>query len=155
MRITHTSVRDTGQIYVPFVNWGLFVFIVLAVALFKTSSNLASAYGIAVTLDMTITTVMTFFVIRYGWKYPLPLCLLATGFFFVIDVTFFASNLLKLRPNAAWRKRLFYEAMEIEASPLVAAHAPLLWLVRRGRRGQRPEPPAAAPPMRCAGCARC
>ena len=96
MAIKHTSVRDTGQIYVPFVNWGLFVFIVLAVALFRNSSSLASAYGIAVTLDMTITTVMTFFVIRYGWKYPLPLCLLATGFFFIIDITFFASNMLKL-----------------------------------------------------------
>jgi KUP system potassium uptake protein len=96
MRIQHTSVRDTGQIYVPLVNWGLYVFIVLAVALFKSSSNLASAYGIAVTLDMTITTVMTFFVIRYGWKYSLPLCLAATGFFFVIDLAFFASNMLKL-----------------------------------------------------------
>ena len=96
MAIQHTSVRDTGQIYVPFVNWGLYVFIVLAVVMFKSSSNLASAYGIAVTLDMTITTVMTFFVIRYGWKYPLPLCIAATGFFFVVDVTFFASNLFKL-----------------------------------------------------------
>jgi len=96
MQIHHTSVRDTGQIYVPFVNWGLYVFIVLAVVMFKSSSNLASAYGIAVTLDMTITTVMTFFVIRYGWKYPLPLCLAATGFFFVVDFAFFASNLLKL-----------------------------------------------------------
>ncbi|NRF69645.1 potassium transporter Kup [Aquincola sp. S2] len=96
MVIRHTSVRDTGQIYVPFVNWGLYIFIVLAVVLFRTSSNLATAYGIAVTLDMTITTVMTFFVIRYGWKYPLVPCLLATGFFFVIDVTFFASNMLKL-----------------------------------------------------------
>jgi KUP system potassium uptake protein len=96
MQIRHTSVRDTGQIYVPFVNWGLFAFIVLAVVLFRTSSNLATAYGIAVTLDMTITTVMTFFVIRYGWRYPLVPCLLATGFFFVIDVTFFASNMLKL-----------------------------------------------------------
>ena len=96
MVIKHTSERDTGQIYVPFVNWGLYVFIVLAVALFKTSSNLATAYGIAVTLDMTITTVMTFFVIRFGWKYPLPLCFLATGFFFIIDITFFASNMLKL-----------------------------------------------------------
>ena len=96
MVIHHTSERDTGQIYVPFVNWGLYVFIVLAVVMFKSSSNLASAYGIAVTLDMTITTVMTFFVVRYGWKYPLWLCLAATGFFFVIDVAFFASNLLKL-----------------------------------------------------------
>jgi KUP system potassium uptake protein len=96
MAIKHTSVKDTGQIYVPFINWGLYVFIVLAVALFKSSSNLASAYGIAVTLDMSITTVMTFYVIRYGWKYPLALCLAATGFFFVIDVTFFLSNMLKL-----------------------------------------------------------
>ncbi len=96
MVVRHTSVRDTGQIYVPFVNWGLWVFIVLAVGLFKSSTNLASAYGIAVTLDMTITTVMTFFVLRYGWKYPLLPTLLATGFFFIIDVTFFASNALKL-----------------------------------------------------------
>jgi KUP system potassium uptake protein len=96
MVIRHTSVRDTGQIYVPFINWGLFVFIVLAVVMFKSSAALGSAYGIAVTLDMTITTVMTFFVIRYGWKYPLALCLLATGFFFVVDVTFFLSNMLKL-----------------------------------------------------------
>ena len=96
MRVLHTSVRDTGQIYVPLVNWGLFVFVVLAVALFKSSSALASAYGIAVTLDMTITTVMTFFVLRYGWKYPLWLCLGATGVFFVVDVLFFTSNALKL-----------------------------------------------------------
>jgi KUP system potassium uptake protein len=96
MHIKHTSVRDTGQIYVPFINWGLYVFIVLAVALFKTSSNLASAYGIAVTLDMTITTVMTFYVIRYGWRLPLVLCLLSTGFFFAIDIAFFSSNMLKL-----------------------------------------------------------
>jgi KUP system potassium uptake protein len=96
MHIKHTSVRDTGQIYVPFVNWGLYVFIVMAVVMFGSSSKLANAYGIAVTLDMTITTVMTFFVIRYGWHYPLALCIAATGFFFVIDVTFFASNTLKL-----------------------------------------------------------
>ena len=95
MYIKHTSVRDTGQIYVPFINWCLYVLIVLAVGLFGSSSNLAHAYGIAVTLDMTITTVMTFYVIRYGWKYSLPLCLLATGFFFIIDITFFLSNLLK------------------------------------------------------------
>ena len=96
LQIRHTSTRDTGQIYMPFVNWGLFVMIVLAVVLFRSSSNLAAAYGIAVTLDMTITTVLTFFVIRYGWGYPLALCVAATGFFFAIDITFFASNTLKL-----------------------------------------------------------
>jgi KUP system potassium uptake protein len=96
MHIKHTSVRDIGQIYVPFVNWGLYALVVLAVAFFESSSRLANAYGIAVTMDMTITTIMTFFVVRYGWGYPLALVVLATGFFFMIDVTFFASNLLKL-----------------------------------------------------------
>ena len=96
LNLHHTSVHDTGQIYLPVVNWGLFAAIVLAVVMFKSSTNLAAAYGIAVTLDMLITTVLTFFVIRYGWKYPLWLCLLATGFFFVVDLAFFSSNLLKL-----------------------------------------------------------
>jgi KUP system potassium uptake protein len=96
LNVQHTSVRDTGQIYIPFVNWGLFVAIVLAVVMFRSSSALAAAYGIAVTLDMLITTVLTFFVIRYGWKYPLSLCIAATGVFFVVDLTFFASNMLKL-----------------------------------------------------------
>jgi KUP system potassium uptake protein len=96
LQILHTSVKDTGQIYIPFVNWGLFAVIVLAVMMFKSSSNLAAAYGIAVCTDMLITTVLTFFVIHYGWKYPFWWCLAATGFFFVIDLAFWASNLLKL-----------------------------------------------------------
>jgi KUP system potassium uptake protein len=96
LNITHTSVRDTGQIYIPLVNWGLFVTIVLAVVLFRSSGSLAAAYGIAVCTDMLITTVLTFFVIRYKWKYPLILCFAATGWFFIVDFTFFASNLLKL-----------------------------------------------------------
>jgi KUP system potassium uptake protein len=96
LHVRHTSVRDTGQIYLTFVNWGLFAAIVLAVVMFRSSSNLAAAYGIAVTLDMLITTVLTFFVLRYGWKYPLWICLLPTGFFFVVDFAFFSSNLLKL-----------------------------------------------------------
>jgi len=96
LNVQHTSVREAGQIYIPFVNWGLFVAIVLAVVMFRSSSNLAAAYGIAVTLDMLITTVLTFFVIRYGWKYPLWLCVAATGWFFIVDITFFASNMLKL-----------------------------------------------------------
>lgn len=96
LQIEHTSVKDTGQIYMPFVNWGLFVAIVLAVVMFKSSSNLAAAYGIAVCTDMLITTILTFYVIRYGWKYPLWLCIAATGFFFIVDFAFWASNLLKL-----------------------------------------------------------
>ena len=101
LNILHTSVRETGQIYIPMVNWGLFVAIVLAVVLFRTSSNLATAYGIAVTLDMLITTVLTFFVIRFSWKYPLWLCLAATGVFFAVDLAFFLSNLMKFF-NGGW-----------------------------------------------------
>ena len=95
LQIRHTNVKAAGQIYMPFVNWGLFVAIVLAVVMFKSSSNLAAAYGIAVCTDMLITTILTFYVIRHGWKYPLWLCVLATGFFFVVDFAFWASNLLK------------------------------------------------------------
>ncbi len=96
LQILHTSAKDTGQIYMPLVNWGLFVVIVLAVVMFKTSSNLAAAYGIAVCTDMLITTVLTFFVIRYAWKYPLWLCIATTSVFFVVDLAFWSSNLLKL-----------------------------------------------------------
>ena len=96
LQVRHTSVYDKGQIYIPFVNWALFALIVLAVGLFRSSGNLAAAYGIAVTTDMLITTVLTFFVIRYAWKLPLMLCITATGVFFTVDVLFWASNLLKL-----------------------------------------------------------
>ncbi len=96
LQILHTSARDTGQIYMPLVNWGLFVVIVLAVVMFKTSSNLAAAYGIAVCTDMLITTVLTFFVIRFAWKYPLWLCIATTSVFFLVDLAFWSSNLLKL-----------------------------------------------------------
>ncbi len=96
MRVSHTSVRETGQIYVPFINWSLYVCIFAAVVLFGTSSKLAAAYGITVTIDMLITTTMTFFVIRYGWKYPWWVCIAATGFFFVVDTMFFAANVVKV-----------------------------------------------------------
>ena len=96
MRINHTSVQEAGQIYVPAINWGLYGCIVLAVVLFGSSSNLASAYGIAVPTDMRITTTMTFFVIRYGWRYPWLLSIAATGFFFVVDAMFFSANVIKV-----------------------------------------------------------
>jgi KUP system potassium uptake protein len=96
LRVLHTSVKETGQIYVPFINWGLYVAIVLAIVFFGSSSKLAAAYGIAVTIDMLITTVMTFFVIRYGWKYPWALCVAATGFFFMVDMVYFSANVIKI-----------------------------------------------------------
>jgi KUP system potassium uptake protein len=96
LTILHTSQTDTGQIYVPAVNWALLFGVVLAVTTFRTSSALAAAYGISVSLVMVITTVLTFFVIRYGWKLSLPLCVAATGVFLLVDISFFASNLLKI-----------------------------------------------------------
>jgi KUP system potassium uptake protein len=96
LTILHTSIRDTGQIYVPAVNWLLMAGVVASVAFFGSSSALAAAYGISVSMVMIITTIMTFFVVRYGWGYPLPLCIAATGVFFIIDLSFFSSNLLKI-----------------------------------------------------------
>jgi KUP system potassium uptake protein len=96
LRILHTSVSETGQIYIGFINWALFAAIVVAVVMFRSSGALAAAYGIAVCIDMLITTILTFFVIRYGWKYPLLPCIAATGLFFVVDLAFLSSNMLKL-----------------------------------------------------------
>ena len=64
--------------------------------MFRSSGNLAGAYGIAVTIDMLITTTMTFFVVRYGWKYPWSLSFAATGFFFVVDLVYFSANIVKV-----------------------------------------------------------
>jgi KUP system potassium uptake protein len=110
LRLLHTSVKATGQIYLPFVNWGLYVCIVLAVVLFGSSSKLASAYGLAVTIDMLITTTMTFFVIRHAWNYPWALCIAATGFFFVVDAVFFAANVVKVL-DGGWFPLLIGAAM--------------------------------------------
>ena len=96
LRILHTSVREAGQVYVPFINWSLYACIVIAVVVFGSTSKLAAAYGIAVTIDMLITTTMTFFVIRYGWKYPWSLCFAATFFFFIVDFIYFSANVVKI-----------------------------------------------------------
>ena len=96
LSILHTSAREAGQIYIPSVNWLLLAGVIAAVTLFGSSSALAAAYGISVSLVMVITTLLTFFVIRYKWGYPLWLCVLATGFFILVDILFFASNSLKI-----------------------------------------------------------
>jgi len=96
MAIEHTSARTIGQIYVPAVNWTLLAIVAAAVIGFGSSSRLANAYGVAVMGTMLVTTFLTFFVIRYGWGYPLWLCLLATGFFLLIATTLFAAALSKI-----------------------------------------------------------
>jgi KUP system potassium uptake protein len=101
MNVVQTSARAYGQIYLPAVNWSLLALVLVAVIGFGDSSSLASAYGVAVTGTMTVTTLLAFFVIRYAWGLPLWLCIVATAFFFVIDVAFFASALMKV-PAGGW-----------------------------------------------------
>ncbi|TFH11156.1 MAG: potassium transporter Kup [Nitrosomonadales bacterium] len=96
MKIVHTSVMHIGQIYIPFVNWLQLTIVLLVVVGFGSSSSLASAYGIAVTATMLVTTILTFFVIRYHWRYNLVLCLFAAGFFLLIDFALFSANTLKI-----------------------------------------------------------
>ncbi|MBI3286096.1 MAG: potassium transporter Kup [Burkholderiales bacterium] len=95
MQIVHTSSKEIGQIYIPAVNWMQLLVVVAAVVGFGSSTNLASAYGIAVTGTMLVTSLLTFFVIRYGWKYNPLLCFIATGFFLFIDFSLFSANTLK------------------------------------------------------------
>ena len=96
MTIVHTSAREIGQVYIPSINWVLCAAVLVAVVGFGSSSRLAGAYGVAVTATMLVDTLLTFFVIRFGWGYPLALCILSTGFFAVVDATFFSATLLKI-----------------------------------------------------------
>ncbi|RJF92333.1 potassium transporter Kup [Noviherbaspirillum saxi] len=96
MNVLYTSEREIGQIYIPAVNWIQCIVVILAVVGFGSSTHLAAAYGIAVTVTMLMTTILTFFVIRYKWRYNLLLCWGATGFFIVIDAAFFSATTLKI-----------------------------------------------------------
>lgn len=96
IRIQHTSARHSGQIYVPQVNVALMIAVVLTVFGFKTSSNLASAYGIAVTGEMILSTLLAFYFFRVIKRWPLWPLLLAATFFLAIDIGFFTSNMVKV-----------------------------------------------------------
>jgi KUP system potassium uptake protein len=95
IQVQYTSAREAGQIYVPFVNWLVMVAVLLAMLGFGSSSALASAYGIAVTVTMFITTLLTFFVVRNAWGFPLPLAVAATGVFVIVDGVMVISCSLK------------------------------------------------------------
>lgn len=99
--IRHTSETQAGQIYMPRVNWMLLTGVLLLVVLFKTSSSLAAAYGIAVTGDMVITSCLAFFVLWKVWKRPLVLALVVVIPFLAIELVFLTANLLKLF-DGAW-----------------------------------------------------
>lgn len=96
MGVRYTSAKEAGQIYIPGVNWLLLCAVLLAVFGFGNSSAMASAYGIAVTVTMLITTLLTFYVVRYGWNYPLGLTLVATSVFIALDALLVVSCSVKL-----------------------------------------------------------
>jgi KUP system potassium uptake protein len=101
VEIDHTSARERGQIYIPSVNWALMVACIGLVLGFRSSSNLAAAYGVAVTTTMAITTLLFYFVARERWKWSAWRAGLLTGGFLAIDLAFWSANLLKV-PHGGW-----------------------------------------------------
>jgi len=135
LRTEHTSEKAAGQIYIPAVNWGLLVMVVVLVLGFKESGKLASAYGIAVTGTMLITTVMLGFLVFQIWRWNRVIAAATIGTFLVVDGVYFASNITKI-PDGGWfpllvalvsftvlttwakGRRLMRERLEASALPL-------------------------------------
>lgn len=122
LTIEHTSSDQKGQIFVPAVNWLLMLACIGLVLGFDTSSNLAAAYGVAITITMVITTVLFFVLVKDRWKWSLPVAIGVSGVFLIIDLSFFGANALKLA-HGGW-------------FPLVVASAAYLLMAtwRKGRR---------------------
>jgi len=96
LMIEHTSEREIGQVYLPWINWGLYIAVIVLVLGFGSSSNLAGAYGIAVTGTMAIDSILIFVVMRNLWHWPTPVCAAISAFFLSIDLCYFSANLAKL-----------------------------------------------------------
>ena len=122
LRAIYTSERVIGQIYVPVVNWGLMLACVALVLGFRTSSNLAAAYGVAITTTMLITTVLFYVVARRRWHWPAAAALPIAAFFVTIDLAFFGANMLKIA-HGGW-------------FPLLVSAA-ILFLMLTWRKGRR------------------
>ena len=101
LRTEHTSEKAAGQIYIPAVNWGLLAMVILLVVGFRESGRLASAYGIAVTGTMLITTMMLAVLVFLVWRWNRILATATIGVFLLVDGTFFASNITKI-PDGGW-----------------------------------------------------
>jgi KUP system potassium uptake protein len=101
LSIQHTSEKAAGQIYIPAINWGLAVMVLLLVLFFRSSSNLAAAYGIAVTGAMFIDTCLIAVVLLSLWKWPKWRALPLLALFFIVDFAYFGANLLKV-PSGGW-----------------------------------------------------
>ncbi len=133
--VRHTSTQQIGQIYLPGVNWALFACVAVLVVSFGSSSALASAYGIAVTGTMTITTILAYVVVRHLWCWSLSITAIVIGAFLMVDILFFASNMLKFADGGwfpigfaviifvlmtTWRhgRLLLHAQLDAEAMPL-------------------------------------
>jgi KUP system potassium uptake protein len=101
VRIDHTSEREIGQIYIPSVNWALMICTIALVLGFGSSSNLAAAYGVAVTTTMAITTILMAVVARENWKWPVSGAAALAAVFLVPDLAFFGANIVKV-PHGGW-----------------------------------------------------
>jgi KUP system potassium uptake protein len=101
LRITHTSEAAAGQIYIPIINWALMTMVILLVLTFRSSSNLAAAYGIAVTGAMLIDTVLITVVLRQMWNWNRFVVFALLALFFTVDFTYLSANLLKI-PAGGW-----------------------------------------------------
>ena len=101
LRTEHTSEKALGQIYIPAVNWGLLFMVILLVIGFRESGRLASAYGIAVTGTMLITTMMLAVLVFQVWRWNKVLASATIGLFFIVDGAYFASNITKI-PDGGW-----------------------------------------------------
>lgn len=101
MQIIHTSGMEEGQIYVPFTNWSLYLAVVALVIGFKNSSNLAAAYGIAVTGTMLIDTILVAFVMVLMWKWNKLIVAVVAGSLLLVDIAFFGANVIKI-PEGGW-----------------------------------------------------
>jgi KUP system potassium uptake protein len=154
LRILHTSETSFGQIYIPTLNWTLMAACILVVIGFRSSSNLAAAYGIAVTSTMAITTIIAGVVMRERWHWRKPVVVVLIGFFLVIDLAFLGANLVKI-PQGGWfpllAAGLIFTVMTTwrRGSQIVYAREENLEMsldefLKRTR---------AAPPMRTAGAA--
>ncbi len=101
LAIVHTSSREIGQIYIPAINWFMYAAVIWLVLNFKTSSNLAGAYGIAVTMTMVITTILAFIVAINKWQWSLPRAISLFTVMLIVDVAFLSSNLTKIQ-HGGW-----------------------------------------------------
>ncbi len=101
MEIRHTSASAAGQIYIPVINWGLMVMVILLVLFFQSSTNLAAAYGIAVTGAMFIDTLLLAAVLFSLWRWPLWKALPLVSAFLIVDIAYFGANLIKV-PSGGW-----------------------------------------------------